>query len=312
MNRIEFATLMAGALAFGSVAQAQVQAQHRYQPSSVRPPFEQVEINTTDLGNQIYMLDGEGANITVAVGGDGVIMVDTEFAELNQKIKAAIAALTDLPIRYLIITHFHRDHTGGNAGFAQDGAVIVAHENVKPVMETGSLNGLTGNVVPPQPLEALPQINYTDAMAIYVEGQTARLMHQGNWHTDGDSQIYFPEANVLVAGDIVTFGVYPNIDVSYGGNIGGMIEGVEALLEIANDNTKIVPGHGPLGTKAMMIEYHQMLLDARGRIAQLIADGLSEDEAVAAKPNADYTASLGANAQRAGNFVRVVYRSLEN
>jgi len=314
MNRFGLAVMIATALGIGSAAQAQtqIQAQPRYQPSSVRPPFDQVEINTTDLGNQIYMLDGEGANITVAVGGDGVIMVDTEFAELNQKINAAIAALTDLPIRYLIITHFHRDHTGGNAGFAQDGAIIVAHENVKPVMEMGSLNGLTGNVVPPQPAEALPQLIYTDAMTIYVEGHTARLMHEGNWHTDGDTQIYFPEANVLVAGDIVTFGVYPNIDVSYGGNIDGMIEGVDALLEIANDNTKIVPGHGPLGNKAMMIEYRQMLVDARARIAQLIADGLSEDEAVAATPNADYSALLGANAQRAGNFVRVVYRSLEN
>ena len=159
------ATLVAAVLVFGAAAQAQ----QRYQPSSVRPPFDQVEINTTDLGNRIYMLDGEGANITVAVSDDGVIMVDTEFAELNQKIKAAIAAFTDLPIRYLIITHFHRDHTGGNAGFAQDGAIIVAHENVMTVLEAGSLNGLTGNVVPPAPAGALPQLTYTDAAAIYLE-----------------------------------------------------------------------------------------------------------------------------------------------
>ena len=258
------------------------------------------------------MLDGEGANITVAVSDDGVIMVDTEFAELNQKIKAAIAALTDLPIRYLIITHFHRDHTGGNAGFAQDGAIIVAHENVMTVLEAGSLNGLTGNVVPPAPAGALPQLTYTDAAAIYLEDHTARLMHEANWHTDGDTQIYFPEADVLVTGDVVIFGLYPNIDVPYGGNIDGMIEGVETLLQLANDNTKIVPGHGPVGNKAMMVEYRQMLLDARDRIAQLIADGMTEDEAVAARPNADYDAALGASAQRAGNFVRVVYRSLKN
>jgi len=306
MNPFFFASLVSILFAFSGMAQAQ-----QYQPSSVRPPFDQVEINTTVLGDNIYMLDGEGANITVAVAADGVIMVDTQFAELNQKIRDAITALTALPIRYLIITHFHRDHTGGNAGFAQDGAIIVAHENVGKVLETGSLNGLTGNVVPPAVPEALPQISYTDAMTLHLEGLTAKLRHEGNWHTDGDTQIYFPEANVLVAGDIVTFGVYPNIDVSYGGNIDGMIEGVEAMLEITDNNTKIIPGHGPVGTKAMMVEFHQMLVGVRARVAQLIDQGLSEDEAVAAKPNADYSAALGANAQRAGNFVRVVYRSLD-
>ena len=308
MNRMRMATLVAGMLAIAAVTQAQP----RYQPSSVRPPFDQVELTTTDLGNQVYMLQGEGANITLALSDDGIIMVDTEFAELNEKIKSAIAALTNLPVRYLIITHFHRDHTGGNAGFAQEGAVIVAHENVKPVLQRGSLNGLTGNVVPPAPVEALPQLTYRDAVTIYLEDHTARLMHRANWHTDGDTQVYFPEADVLATGDIVNFGVYPNIDVSYGGNIDGMIEGVDTLLQTVNDNTKIVPGHGPVGDKAMMMAYRQMLVDTRDRIARLIADGLTEDEAVAARPNADYDAALGASAQRAGNFVRVVYRSLKN
>lgn len=308
MKRTKTAILVSCVLAIGSAASAQPV----YQPSTVRPPFDQVEITTIELDNRVYMFQGEGANMTIAVSDEGVIMVDTEFAELNQKIKDAIAAITDLPIRYLIITHFHRDHTGGNAGFARDGAIIVAHENVKTVLETGSLNGLTGNVVPPAPAEALPRITFDDAATIYLQGHTAHLMHGSNWHTDGDTQVYFPEADILATGDIVSFGLYPNIDVSYGGNIDGMIEGVEALLQIANDDTKIVPGHGPLGDKPMMSEYRQMLVDARDRIAQLIADGLTEDEAVAAQPNADYDAALGASAQRAGNFVRVVYRSLAN
>jgi len=308
MNRTRLAIVAASILLFSAGAQAQQQ----YQPSTPRPPFDQVEIKTTDIGNRIYMLEGEGANITIAVADDGVIMVDTQFAELNEKIKATIAALTNLPIRYLIITHFHRDHTGGNAGFAQDGATIVAHENVKAVLTTGSTNGLTGNVVPPAPVDALPRLTYTDAMTIHLEGHTAQLMHEANWHTDGDTYVYFPEADVLVTGDIVTFGRYPNIDVPYGGNINGMIEGVDALLQLANDNTKIVPGHGPVGNKAMMREYRQILVDARGRIQQLITEGKTEDEAIAAKPNADYDVALGADAQRAGNFVRVVYRSLNN
>jgi glyoxylase-like metal-dependent hydrolase (beta-lactamase superfamily II) len=149
-------------------------------------------------------------------------------------------------------------------------------------------------------------------MTLRLQGRTAELKHPVDVHTDGDTYIWFADANVLVAGDLVFFGRYPNIDFLYGGSIDGMIRGVDGLLEFAKDDTRIVPGHGPAGTKAMMRDYRQMLVEARDRIAKLKAAGKTEDEVVAAKPNADYDAKFGVDARAIGNFVRVVYRSLKN
>jgi len=282
------------------------------QPLAPAPDFDKVVIKTTDLGNKTYMLEGEGGNIIVAVANDGVIMVDSQFAPLHDKIKAAIAAISSQPIRYLLITHFHRDHTGGNEAFGKDGATIVAHENVKAVLASGSRNGLTGNIVPPAAPIALPKETFKDNMTVRLQGRAAELRHPTDVHTDGDSYIYFSDANVLATGDIVVFGRYPNIDFAYGGSIDGMIRGVDEILAFAKDDTKIVPGHGPLGTKAMIREYRQMLVDARDRVSKLKAAGKSEDEVVAAKPNADYDAKLRLDERSIGNFVRVVYRSLKN
>src|SRR5437868_12969926 len=159
-------------VALGAIAQAQ-------QPQPLAPPpnFDAVVIKTTDLGNRTYMLEGEGGNITVAVADDGVIMVDSQFAPLHGKIKAAIAALTSQPIRFLIITHFHRDHTGGNEAFGKDGATIVAHESVKTHLATGTRNGLTGNMVPPAPAIALPKETYKETMTARLQGRSAELKH---------------------------------------------------------------------------------------------------------------------------------------
>ena len=282
------------------------------QPLAPAPDFDKVVIKTTDLGNKTYMLEGEGGNITVAVANDGVIMVDSQFAPLHDKIKAAITAISNQPIRYLLITHFHRDHTGGNEAFGKDGVTIVAHESVKAHLATGTRNGLTGNIVPPAPPIALPKETFKDTMTVRLQGRAAELRHPADVHTDGDSTIYFADANVLATGDIVVFGRYPNIDFAYGGTIDGMIRGVDEVIAFAKDDTKIVPGHGPVGTKAMIREYRQMLVDVRERIQKLKAACKSEDEVVAAKPNADYDAKLRLDERSIGNFVRVVYRSLKN
>jgi cyclase len=295
----------AALLTLGALAQAQ-----QLQPLAPTPDFDRVAIKTTDLGNRIYALEGEGGNITVAVGDDGAIVVDSQFAPLYSKIKAAIAALTSKPVRYLIITHFHRDHTGGAEAFGRDGAVIVAHESVKTHMAAGTRNGLTGNMVPPAPAIALPKETYKDAMTVRLQGRSAELRYSAAVHTDGDTYVYFPDADVLATGDIVFFGRYPNIDFAYGGSIDGMIRGVDELINFARETTTIVPGHGPVGTKAMMREYREMLAVARERIRTLKAAGKTEDEVVAAKPNADYDARFGLDARSNGNFIRVVYRSL--
>jgi glyoxylase-like metal-dependent hydrolase (beta-lactamase superfamily II) len=286
------------------------EAAQQFQPQTVRPAADSVRITTTDLGNRTYMLAGEGGNIVLALGEDAAIMVDTMFVEHNDKIRAAIRQLTQLPIRYLVVTHFHRDHTGGNEYFAKDGTVIVAHENTRKHMVTGSMNALTGNVVPPAAAAALPRLTHGDGMMLGVRGREAELKYL-HAHTDADTYVYFRDANVLATGDIVTFARFPNIDVMFGGSIDRMLVGLDEQIALADDNTRVVPGHGPLGTKRDMIAYREMLATARARVQKLIDEGKSEDEAVAAKPNADYNARLPVTELAANNFVRVVYRSLK-
>src|SRR5262249_29732147 len=236
-----------------------------------------------------------GGNVTVAVGDDGVIVVDNMFAQMYGKIKTAIAAVSSQPVRYVVNTHFHRDHTGGNEAFGKDGAVVVAHENAARVLASGSRNGLSCAVTPPVPEIALPKETYKEAMTLRLKGRTAELRHPVDVHTDGDTTITFADANVLVAGDLVFFGRYPNIDFVYGGSIDGMFRGTNRLINLARGVTRIVPGHGPAGSKAMMRDYRTMLAAARERIAGLKAAGRSEDEVVAAKPTADYDAKFGVN-----------------
>jgi cyclase len=281
------------------------------QPSAAPPPpdFSKVEIKTTDLGDNMYMLEGQGGNITVAVAKDGIIMVDGEFAPLHDKIKAAISAVSNEPIKYLINTHFHGDHTGGNEPFAKDGVTIVADVNVKNRLAAGTTNGLTGAKTPAAPQGALPAKTYTGAYHIRLRGRVADLKHIANAHTDGDTYVWFKTANVLSTGDTFTNGRYPNIDFANGGNIKGMIAAASTYLKFVNDKTRIVPGHGPLADKAALAEYLKMLTTARDRMAKLVKDGKSEDDVVAAKPFADLDAKWAPTELASTNLIRVVYHS---
>jgi len=274
------------------------------------PDFSKVEIKTTHLGDNIYMLEGQGGNITVAVGKDGIIMVDGQYAPLHDKIKAAIEAISNKPVKYLINTHFHGDHTGGNELFAKDGVTIVSQVNVKNRLAAGTSNGLTGAKTPPAPPAALPSDTYTNFSKIRLEGRIADLKHIANAHTDGDTYVWFKTANVLSTGDTFTNGRYPNIDFANGGNIRGMIAATDAYLKLVNARTKIVPGHGPLADRAALLEYRTMLISAHDRMAKLVKEGKSEDEAVASKPFADLDAKWAPTELASKNFVRVVYHSL--
>jgi len=284
------------------------------QPPAAAPPlpdFSKVEIKTTNLGDNIYMLEGQGGNITVAVAKDGIIMVDGQYAPLHDKIKAAVEAISNKPVKYLINTHFHGDHTGGNEAFAKDGATIVSQVNVKNRLAAGTSNGLTGAKTPPAPPAALPSDTYTNFSKIRLEGRVADLKHIANAHTDGDTYVWFKTANVLSTGDTFTNGRYPNIDFANGGNIKGMIAATDAYLKQVNARTKIVPGHGPLADRVALIEYRTMLITARDRMAKLVKEGKSEDDVVAAKPFADLDAKWAPTELASNNFIRVVYHSLE-
>jgi len=275
------------------------------------PDFSKVEIKTTDLGNKTYMLEGQGGNITIAVGTDGIIMVDSEFAPLHDKIKAAIEKISPLPVKYLVNTHYHGDHTGGNAPFHKDGATIVAQDNIRVRLAAGTTNGLTGNKTPPEPADGLPTQTYCcGSTKLDVGGRTAVLNHVYNAHTDGDTWVYFPDANVLDTGD--TFGNtgrYNTIDFANGGDIRGLIRAVDAYIKQSNDTTKIVPGHGKLATKADLIAWRAMLVTSRERIEKLFNEGKSEQEVLAANPLADLDAKWAATPQQAQNWLRMVYNS---
>jgi glyoxylase-like metal-dependent hydrolase (beta-lactamase superfamily II) len=281
-------------------------------PAASPPPpdFSKVEIKITDLGDNIHMLEGQGGNITVAVAKDGIIMVDSEYAPLHDKIKAAIATISKLPIKHLIDTHYHADHTGGNALFADDGAIVIAQDNVKKRLEEGTTNGLTGAKTPAASKNALPSDTYTNFSKIKLSGRVADLKHIANAHTDGDTYVWFKTANVLSTGDTFTNGRYPNIDFANGGNINGMIAAADGYLKLINAKTRIVPGHGPLADKPALVAYRIMLVTARERMAALVKEGKSEAEVIAAKPFADLDVKWAPTELASNNFVRVVYHSL--
>ena len=312
MNRIALAAAAAAGWMIAGAATAQ-------QPATPPPPpliqWDKIEIKTTDLGQSTYMLEGQGGNITVAVGGDGIIMVDSQFAPLSDKIKAAIRAISPLPVRYLVNTHFHGDHTGGNESFAKDGVVIVAHDNIRVRLAAGTTNGLTGAQGARRGrAEALPRQTYLGgSLDLEVGGRTARLTHVANAHTDGDTWVYFADANVLATGDTMNnFKRYQNIDFANGGDVRGMIRATETYLKTANDDTKVVVGHGPLARKADIAEFRDMLVTSRERIQKLFDEGKSEEEVLALKPLADLDAKWAAgNPQLAINHTRNVYNSFK-
>ncbi len=287
MKRIVFAAVAALAC-IGAGASAQ------------QEDMSKVEIKTTDLGHGLYMLEGNGGNITVAVTADGVIMVDDQFAPLSAKIKAAIAKLSPKPVRYLINTHYHPDHTGGNENFAKDGATIIGQENERKRLETGK-----------QPAAALPIITFGETMDVHLGDKTAELKHMAPAHTDGDAYVYFRSENVLATGDIFGSFRFPNMDARTGGGINGVLASANTLLALVNDNTLIVPGHGPLAKKTDLVSYRDMLQDAHDRVAKLIAEGKTADQVVQAKPMADWYAKRGGDDMRTDNFVRAVYLSLK-
>ena len=298
------ATMMAGAAL----------AQPAVQPPMAAPPlvdWSRIEIKATDLGNRTWMLTGQGGNITVAVGSDAIIMVDGQFAPLSDKIKAAIKAISPLPIKYLVNTHFHGDHTGGNENFARDGAIIVAHDNIRVRLAAGTVSGMTGAKAAPRPAEALPKETYFGgSITVEAGGRKAVLTHIANAHTDGDTWVYFPDANVLATGD--TFNNlkrYQNIDFANGGDVRGMIRAMDTYLKAANDNTKIVPGHGPLATRADVVAFRDMLVTSRDRIEKLFNEGKTEQEVVDLKPLADLDATWANNPQHGVGHTRNVYNS---
>jgi glyoxylase-like metal-dependent hydrolase (beta-lactamase superfamily II) len=238
------------------------------------PSQNEVTIQTVKLSNSVYMLKGQGGNIGVSIGTDGVFVIDDQFAPLTPKILSAIRALSDLPIKYVANTHFHGDHTGGNANFQKEGATIIAHDNVRARLLLPKRDGSA------TPKEALPVLTFNDAMSIYMNGEKVAVFHVDKAHTDGDAVLYFTKSNVLHTGDTFFKDRYPYIDLKSGGSVDGYIAAVKRSLMLIDDQTKIIPGHGGLASKKDYESFLKMLETLKTQVLQEIAKGKSETEVV--------------------------------
>jgi cyclase len=276
-------------------------------PASAQQDFSQVEIRTIDLGNGVFMLMGQGGNLGLSVGDDGAFLVDDQFAPLTPKIEAAIAKVSRDPVRWVLNTHWHGDHTGGNENLGRSGAFIVAHENVRRRLNPAEFRELVGNSQQAPPA-ALPVITFDQGLTFHWNGETIEVFHVAPAHTDGDAIIVFTRANVIHMGDTFFNGRYPFVDMASGGNVNGMIEAGERVLARLTPGTRIIPGHGEIGGRAELQAFHDMMVTVRDRVRGLIAQGMSEDAVVAAKPTQDLDATWGANAE---GFVRAAYQSLK-
>jgi glyoxylase-like metal-dependent hydrolase (beta-lactamase superfamily II) len=273
--------------------------------------FSQVEIQAEKVAEGIYMLTGSGGNMGLSIGNDGTCLIDDQYAPLTTKILAVIKELTPDPVRFVVNTHWHGDHTGGNENMGRAGALLVAHENVRRRMAAGTFMKAFNRQVDPAPEAALPVVTFTDAVTFHWNGEEIRVFFVGPAHTDGDSIIHFVRANVFHMGDTLFNGTYPFIDVSSGGRIDGMIAAADRVLKVADDGTRLIPGHGPLATRSDLQTFRDMLSTVRDRIAKLKAEGKSREEIVAAKPTADLDAKWGGGFMEPDQWVGLVSDSME-
>lgn len=266
------------------------------------------DITTQELGDGFYMLLGPGGNIGVSVGEDGVFVIDDKFSRFADQIVGQIRGITDAPIRYVINTHYHGDHSGANAEMKETGAVIIAHENVRKRMGMSFENKAFGRTVQATDPKLWPDVTYSENATFHFNGQTVHAIHTPNAHTDGDSILFFEEANILHMGDNFFFGLFPYIDVDGGGSLSGMIASHGAALEFINDETKIIPGHGPLAVKADLIKTQDLLITIQKRVTDEIAKGVSLEDILKKDIVADY-AEYSSFIDKE-NMVKIAHRSI--
>jgi glyoxylase-like metal-dependent hydrolase (beta-lactamase superfamily II) len=295
MKKILAALTIAG-LSFGAFAQQR--------------NFDAVQIKTTQVAPGIYMLEGEGGNIGVSAGEDGVFLIDDQFAPLSQKIVAAVTAISDKPIRFLMNTHWHGDHVGGNENFGKAGTVIIAHDNVYKRMSVGGAIAILKQNYAPYPKAALPVISFSQSATFHLNGEDVVSTHLPPAHTDGDSFLRFPKANVIHTGDVFTPYRYPLMDVESGGSVKGVLRAIDAMLPVIDDNTKLIPGHGALSTKKELLIYRKMVATVIAKIEPMVKSGKTLQQVIDAKPTREFDEDWG-KFRKPEAFVEMVYIGLK-
>jgi glyoxylase-like metal-dependent hydrolase (beta-lactamase superfamily II) len=267
------------------------------------------EVGTVKVTDGVYMLIGNGGNIGVSVGEDGVLLIDSLMPPQYEQVKAAVAGISDGPVRFVINTHFHFDHAGGNELFRKDGAMILGHDNVRKRMQEEWSHWSLGYKIPPFPETALPDATFNDSAILRFNGDEIYALHVENAHTDSDAIIFFKKANVVHMGDLCFAGGYPFIDVPHGGSTEGYISALDKVLNMIDDDTKVIPGHGPLSNRKELQAYRNMLSTVRDRIAEHVEEGKTLEEVLEAKPTADFDEQFSKQ-MPAEAFVKIVFNDI--
>ena len=270
--------------------------------ANAQQDFSNVQIKTNKISNNFYTLDGQGGTIGLLAGPDGVFMVDAQFAPLHDKIMGAIRQITPAPVKYVVNTHVHGDHTGGNEGMGKEGATILARGSLRNRLMRPA-PGANGQAPPPTPAPGLPVITYSanSQLAFHMNGEDIQLIPIPNAHTDGDTMVRFVQNDVIMTGDFFRSVQYPNIDRGNGGSLNGMINGLGQIIARSGPNTKIIPGHGPTVDRNAVVMHRDMMLAVRDRITKMIKEGKSEADIVAAKPWADFDSKVPQSDAKVGN-----------
>ena len=277
-------------------------------PAAAQQNFDTVTVRVQHVAGNVHVLFGAGGNIGLIVGDDGAFIVDDQFAPLTDKIRAAIATVTDKPVRMVVNTHWHGDHTGGNERWGTAGSVIIAQDNVRRRMSTPQTRG--GRTTPPSAAKALPVITFADSLTLHLNGDSIRVVHVKSAHTDGDALIYYMKANVIHMGDTFFRGSYPFIDAASGGHVDGIIEAADRALALIRNDTRVIPGHGALSTRAELQEYRRVVVTVRDRVRALVQQGKSLADVAATKPTAEFDAVWGKGFINADAFVDRVFNDM--
>jgi cyclase len=278
--------------------------------SAQQTDYSKVEIKSEKLTDHLYVLYGAGGNSGLLIGDDGAVLIDDQFAPLAPKLQAAIKALTDKPVKFTLNTHFHFDHTQANAEFGRAGAIIVAHDNTRTRLQQPQVIKTFNVNEPAMAAAGLPVVTFPEKLSLHLNGEDIDALYLPNAHTDSDVAYYFKTANAVHVGDVFAMSAYPFIDTENGGSLNGVIAALEKLAKWTKPDTKFIRGHAPVGTRADLTEYHDMLVAVRTRILDAIKAGKTQEQVVASKPTKDFDAKFSSAMIKADLFVQRAFVDL--